>query len=71
MEADALLEQKRPKYNEIVLQKLEGKRQRNKFTKVKHVSSPMGDSWSQKRNFKKKSVHLLFLVIVFAPFYLI
>lgn len=49
MEADALLEQKRPKYDETVLQKLEGDRQKSKFTEVKHVSSPVGDCWSQKR----------------------
>lgn len=69
MEADALLEQKRPEYNEIVLQKLEGNRQKNKFTEVKHVSPPVEDCWSQKR--KKKSVNLLFLVIIFAPLHLI
>lgn len=65
MKADAPLEQKRPKYHEIVLQKLEGDRKKNEFTEVKHVSS-CGGLLVPKEG-KKKSVNLLFLVNVFAP----
>lgn len=52
MESDAPLEQKRPKYDEMVLQKLQGERQKNKFTELKHVSPPVGNCWFQKKGKK-------------------
>lgn len=54
MEADPSLDLKRPKYDEIILQKLEGDRRKNDFTKS-NIYLLLWEIAGPKRDKKKKN----------------